>query len=75
MIENWWAVIDPELDRPFFSSSPPPDTLKRKPGLQVIRFEVKVAEPAAVDHVLPAASIEDMRSCAQRTFNTLKSFF
>ena len=73
MVIYEWCVIDPRLDRPFFSSSPP-TTLERLPGMEVIRFEKIVPEVVQVDEVITVRD-EDTRKIAATLFGIAKSRF
>ena len=72
MIEYTWCVIDTQLDRPFFSSSPPPSTLKRTPGMKVLRFETEVPEPHEGVVILGVTSKANVRLIAQEIFDLTK---
>lgn len=73
MIEHVWAVIDPQYDRPFFSSQPPPGNLERNPGAMVIRFEVDVPEVLPVDRVVRADTHAHARTLAWNQFKALRN--
>lgn len=73
MVVYEWCVIDPRLDRPFFSSFPP-TTLERLPGMEVVRFEKIVSEVVPVDEVITVQD-EDPREIAATLFNIAKSRF
>lgn len=73
MIKCLWSIIDPTMDRPFFSSSPPPGSLLRKSGLQVLRFEYDVPDPTPGEVVTVQATSEaDARAIARSWYDRLK---
>lgn len=72
MIKYLYAVIDPKFDRPFFSSNPPPATLERTLGMQVIRYDIEVPDPAKPHGVVEVVSEERARQHARDVFKALK---
>lgn len=67
MIQSLWCVIDPTLDRPFFSSEPPADTLSLPPGGRIIRFQWQVPEPSK-NEVCHVKSEEEARQLGGEFF-------
>lgn len=72
MIKCLWAVIDPKLDRPFFSYDPPPVTLERTPGMRVIRYEYELPNPVASVEVRGVYTEEEARQHARTVFAGIK---
>jgi hypothetical protein len=68
MIKYLWCVVDPGLDRPFFSYDPPPDTLARTPGMVVIRYDYEVPDPVNNFVLVSSRSEEDAKAHAQMSF-------
>lgn len=59
MIVNTYLVLDPKGDRPYTTTSPP-TTLLRTPGMRVYRVETEVPEPVPVDGVLRGNIAEEL---------------
>lgn len=54
MIVTGYCILEPRGDRPYFSSTPPPDTLSKKPGVRVYRLEFQVEDwPVVTGDVVP----------------------
>lgn len=74
IIVHEWCVIDPKLDRPCFSSTPPV-TLRKDPEIVVVRFDRIEEETIDVDTVENVHSKEEARSRAKELFEeTLKLY-
>jgi hypothetical protein len=67
-----WCVIDPRLDRPFFSSSPP-TTLERLSEMKVIRFEKQVPDPSEPDEAI--FNSENQKNLANSMFEVARERF
>jgi len=61
MIVNRWIILDPKGDRPY-TSSIPPVSLVRSPGMRVYRIEADEPEPVPVDGVLRWDEVGDLLS-------------
>ena len=68
MIMYEWVVIDPRFDRPFFSSSPPPATLERTKGMEVIRLRYDV-EGTPVDREVQVTDAAHARVVGKYIFD------
>lgn len=71
MIVHEWCVIDPRLDRPCFSSTPP-TTLRKDPEIKVVRFDRVEQELVEVDIIENVSSKEEARARAQGLFEEMQ---
>lgn len=68
LTKSLWCVVDPKFDRPFFSSEPPPDTLRLGEGGCVIRYDYPVHD------LTPAVLTADVKNEQEARENGLLLF-